>query len=78
MKHLICVSGFRRVEVKPSLTSPGCVSMSIIGADRQVITCVTLDMHAAGAVAVALGMEAEALENAVIDSRRAERVGGAA
>ena len=63
MKHLVIAAAGRRVEVKPSPTSPGCITLTIIGADRQAVACVTLETNAADVLGFALTQEAMVLDN---------------
>lgn len=49
-KSTIVVRGGRRLVIQPSRTSPGVVSIIVLGADRQEIASVSLDVACVGAL----------------------------
>lgn len=53
MKHTICCLAGKRLEIKPSPTSPGCVLVQILGADRQIQASLTIDAETIGVVPAA-------------------------
>lgn len=61
-RHTICAAAGQRLVVQPSTTSPGCLSLQLLGADRAVKASVTLDVHAAQVFADALMVGALRLE----------------
>ena len=61
-KNIIVGLAGRRLEVRPSPTSPGCVLVQIVLANREVLGSVTLDMHCAAAAGNALQLEATLLD----------------
>lgn len=62
---LICSSG-RRLNIRPSKTSPGLVEVSILNADRELIAACTLCPESAGVAAQALEIEADAAQSKVV------------
>lgn len=58
--HTIGGLASRRIQVKPSPTSPGHVLLQVFGPDRDVLASITLDPHCVGVLAEALRLEAVA------------------
>lgn len=69
-KHTVCGLAGKRLEVRPSPTSPGHVLVQLLGADRQVVSSVTFDPAAAAVAGMALANEALAAE---LDQARIDR-----
>ena len=63
-KNIIVGLAGRRLEVRPSPTSPDCVLVQIVNAGREVLGAVTLDMHGAFVAGEALRLEAVHVEAA--------------
>lgn len=57
----ICSSG-RRLNIRPSKTSPGLVEISILNADRDLVASCTMPASSAVVAAQALEIEAHAAE----------------
>jgi hypothetical protein len=53
-KYTVKVRGSRALVVQPSRMSPGVVSIVVLGADRQEIASVSLDVSTVGALLAAL------------------------
>ncbi|MBX3660599.1 MAG: hypothetical protein KF740_19365 [Ramlibacter sp.] len=64
-RHQVIALAGKRLEIKPSPTSPGHVLVQVLSADRQVQASLTLDPSTAAVAALALNHEAEAAEVAM-------------
>ncbi|MDM0119016.1 hypothetical protein [Variovorax arabinosiphilus] len=64
---VIALAG-KRIESRPSPTSPGHVLIQILSADRAVQASVTLAPHAAAVFADALGLQAESAERVAVEA----------
>lgn len=56
MRHTICCLAGKRLEIKPSQTSPGCVLVQILGADRQVQASLTVEAESVAVVEQAFSL----------------------
>jgi hypothetical protein len=61
--HTICVRGSRRVVLRPSRNAVGAVELVILGADRQSIASVNIDVVDVGVLSSALGIVAAEAES---------------
>lgn len=64
---IVCLAG-KRLQVKPSLTSPGMVLVQILSADRAVQASVTVDPAAAGVLSLAFELEGREAERVRAES----------
>ena len=64
----VCSSG-RRLNIRPSKTSPGLVEISILSADRELVASCTMCASSADVASKAMAMEALAAEARIVGAK---------